>query len=52
VTQLGPGEENKLVFTGELGPGRYLMVCFLPDANDPEMTPHAFKGMASVFRIQ
>lgn len=46
-----PGDTINLVLTSGLEPGRYLMVCFLPDTDDPEETPHAFKGMTSEFTI-
>ena len=47
-----PGTQRNLVFTEALPPGRYAVVCFLPDVNDPEGTPHAFKGMMSEFTIR
>jgi hypothetical protein len=46
-----PGDDTNMVFTEPLTSGRYLMVCFLPDEDDPEMTPHALKGMTADFRI-
>lgn len=36
----------------ELEPGRYAIVCFLPDTEDPEGTPHAFKGMVAEFVVE
>lgn len=36
----------------ELSAGRYALVCFLPDTDDPEGTPHAFKGMTAEFTVQ
>jgi hypothetical protein len=50
-TMADPGEEANLVFTEDLAAGRYLMVCFLPDTQDPQQTPHAAKGMLSEFNI-
>jgi hypothetical protein len=47
----GPGEHGNLVFARALEPGRYVMVCFVPDETDPEHTPHAFKGMVSEFWV-
>jgi hypothetical protein len=46
-----PGDTVNLVLTEALTPGRYLVVCFLPDTDDPEETPHAFKGMTAEFTI-
>jgi hypothetical protein len=36
----------------DLTAGRYALVCFLPDTDDPEGTPHAFKGMTAEFTVQ
>lgn len=47
----GPGEESDVVLPAPLEPGRYALVCFLPDTDDPEGTPHAFKGMATEFTV-
>jgi hypothetical protein len=47
-----PGAKGTLVIEAPLEPGRYVFVCFLPDTDDPEGTPHAFKGMATDFTIQ
>jgi hypothetical protein len=48
-----PGETNRAwVFIEPLEPGRYAMVCFLPDTTEgAEGTPHAFKGMVHEFTI-
>lgn len=50
---IAPGETNRAwVFIEPLDPGRYAMVCFLPDtAEGAEGTPHAFKGMVHEFTI-
>ncbi len=47
-----PGETFDIVFTAELEPGRYVMMCFMPDTDDPEETPHAYKGMWKDFTIK
>lgn len=44
-----PGNSLNLVFTQALEPGRYVILCFLPDITDPEGTPHFFKGMLAEF---
>jgi hypothetical protein len=41
-----------MAFEAPLEPGRYALVCFFPDTDDPEMTPHAEKGMASEFTVE
>ena len=47
---LEPGESLNLVFTQALEPGRYVILCFLPDISEgPEGTPHVFKGMLAEF---
>jgi len=47
-----PGKTYNIVFTADLEPGRYVMVCFMPDTDDPEGTEHALKGMYKEFRIE
>ena len=47
-----PGEDGTVVFDQPLKPGRYALVCFLPDTDDPEKQPHAFKGMIGEFTIE
>lgn len=49
---LFPGDEFNLVFDEPLEPGRYLMVCFFPDTDDPDEKPHALKGMWADFTIE
>jgi hypothetical protein len=44
-----PAVETNLLFKEALSAGRYLLVCFLPDENDPEGTPRALKGMYTEF---
>ena len=51
VTLEEPGDESTMVLTEALEPGRYGVVCFLPDVNDPEETPHALKGMTAEFTV-
>jgi hypothetical protein len=47
-----PDQQVDMAFAAPLAPGRYALVCFFPDVNDPEMTPHAEKGMAAEFTIE
>lgn len=48
-----PGDSTNLVFMNPLEPGRYLMVCFLPDTTEgAEGQPHALLGMVSEFTIE
>jgi hypothetical protein len=47
-----PGDESDVALPEPLEAGRYVFVCFLPDTDDPEMTPHAFKGMSSEFTVE
>ena len=51
VGPVEPGKNANLVFTERLPAGRYLMVCFLPDQNDSQETPHVLKGMAVEFSV-
>jgi hypothetical protein len=46
-----PGDRFNMVLTKDLVAGRYAMVCFFPDVNDPQHTPHALKGMVTDFTI-
>ena len=46
-----PGDELNVVFEEPLEPGRYALFCFFPDTDDPENTPHAFKGMTAEFEV-
>jgi hypothetical protein len=52
VEPLDPGAKTDIVFTESLEPGRYVLLCFLPDSEDPEGTPHVFKGMQAEFTVQ
>jgi hypothetical protein len=47
-----PDQEVDVAFDAPLEPGRYALVCFFPDTDDPERTPHAFKGMLAEFTIE
>jgi uncharacterized cupredoxin-like copper-binding protein len=48
-----PGDTANLVLTRPLEPGRYVLVCFLPDtAEGSDGEPHAFKGMVSEFIVE
>lgn len=46
-----PGSDSAIVFDGDLQPGEYVLVCFVPDRDDPERTPHAMKGMWAKFMV-
>jgi len=46
-----PGDEANVVFDQPLEPGRYALLCFVPDKDDPEKTPHALKGMYRDFTV-
>jgi len=47
-----PGQEVDVAVNAPLEPGRYAMVCFFPDRDDPEGTPHAVKGMIADFTLE
>jgi len=51
VQPIAPGEEMTLVFTGPLPAGRYAVLCFVADTEDPEGTPHAAKGIFGEFTV-
>ena len=46
-----PDDEGTVVFDQPLQPGRYGLACFIADREDPDRTPHAFKGMIAEFTI-
>ncbi len=53
IGPIEPGKSNNLVFTEALTPGRYVMVCFLPDTTaGGDGTPHALKGMIKEFTVK
>ena len=45
------GDNGTMVFADPLTAGSYMFVCFLPDTADPAETPHAAKGMATMFNV-
>lgn len=47
-----PGKTYNIVLTEDLEPGRYVMLCFMPDTSDPQETSHASKGMYKDFRVE
>jgi hypothetical protein len=49
-TGAGPGEEGALAFEEPLAPGRYVLVCFVPDEESDE--PHAALGMVAEFTVE
>lgn len=50
---IAPGQQVDMALgDAALGPGRYALICFFPDTEDPEGTPHAFKGMLNEFTIE
>jgi hypothetical protein len=52
VAPVEPDATQNLVFVDPLTPGRYAMLCFFPDTDDPEETPHALLGMVNEFTIE
>jgi hypothetical protein len=48
----GPGDESDVALPEPLAAGRYGLVCFFPDTDDPEKTPHAFLGMVAEFTVE
>jgi hypothetical protein len=52
VGPIAAGESDALVMLEPLAPGRYLMVCFLPDTSAVgEGQPHALLGMVREFTV-
>ena len=49
---LPPGDSGNLVFEAPLEPGRYAILCFLPDSEGEEGTAHAELGMYTEFTIE
>lgn len=46
------GESSTIAFHEPLEPGRYALICMLPDTNEGEDgTPHALKGMLTEFTV-
>jgi hypothetical protein len=53
MAPMEPGSSETVVFANKLEPGRYVLLCFVPDtAEGPDGTPHAFKGMVKEFSVQ
>jgi hypothetical protein len=53
VGPIEPGDTQSLVLLEPLEPGRYVMVCFLPDTSEgSEGEPHAFLGMVREFTVE
>ena len=50
--EIKPGAAYNMVLLSDLEPGNYALVCFFPDTEDPEQTPHALKGMTAEFELQ
>lgn len=48
-TFTGPGESGVALVEGPITPGRYVMLCFVPD---PQGTPHVARGMVAEFTIE
>lgn len=48
VAAMAPGEEN--VIDLDLAPGRYALICFVPDARDGK--PHVAHGMVEEFEVR
>ena len=47
-----PGQDDVDVAFEVLQPGKYALVCFFPDTDDPEFTSHIDKGMLAEFEVQ
>ena len=47
-----PGDKADVGIKTRLTAGRYIFFCFISDEDDPEGTPHAFKGMISDFTVK
>lgn len=47
-----PGQELDMAFAEPLAPGRYALVCFFPDTDDPEFAAHIEKGMLAEFTVE
>ena len=51
VFVFSPGDKADVVLKDKLAAGRYLMLCYVSDENDPEHAPHVAKGMVSDFTV-
>ena len=47
-----PNQELDMAFAEPLAPGRYALVCFFPDTDDPEFPAHIEKGMLAEFTVE
>jgi hypothetical protein len=52
ATGAGPGQAAKMDLIGDLPPGRYAVVCFLPVSTDEAGAPHYKKGMKAEFTVK
>ena len=49
---IAPGQTVDMAFESPLPPGKYALVCFFPDVEDPEFTEHFQKGMVAEFDVR
>jgi hypothetical protein len=49
--EIKPGRTYNMVLLKDLAPGRYVMICFMPDT-EGDGTPHALKGMTADFTVK
>ncbi len=47
-----PGDKADVVIKEKLAPGRYVMLCYVSDQDDPKHTPHFEKGMVADFKVE
>jgi hypothetical protein len=47
-----PGESRVVVLSGALKPGRYVMSCFVADADAADVTLHLGRGTFGEFRVE
>jgi hypothetical protein len=52
IDPIGPGERRNAVIVEPLRAGKYMMVCFLPDQENPQAPPHALQGMVAEFQVR
>ena len=52
VFLFSPGDKADVVLKDKLAPGRYVMLCFVGDEDDPQHGPHVGKGMVADFTVQ
>ena len=51
VDSLEPGEQINVAFTKPLAPGRYVLLCFRPNLDDPQGLPHIAAGIVAEFTV-